>query len=70
MSEHEQPDRTDRGASRGPDDSERNLSTPALSEVEGHEGFPATLVDTDHNMPGDQPTDARGPNKSELEGTD
>jgi len=49
------------------DDHERKRDS-RLGAAKGSEGSPADLLDTDRNMPGDQPIDSTGPNKSELEG--
>lgn len=57
--QHEHDDRVD--------DHEREHD-PRLGAVKRNEGIPADLLDTDRNMPGDQPIDSTGPNKSELEG--
>ena len=40
---------------------------PRLEEPEGDRGMPGEVIDTPSNMPGDQPVDDRGPNKTDLE---
>ncbi|MFN3255314.1 MAG: hypothetical protein ACE37B_06435 [Ilumatobacter sp.] len=67
--EETNPDRDhDQQHDQGLSERDRPEHDPRLGEPHGDEGMPASLLDTDRNLPGDQPVDSRGPNKSELEG--
>ena len=49
-------------------DSEDEPVDPRSREPQGDEGIPATLIDTPHNMPGDQPVDDTPPSRLKATG--
>ena len=47
-----------------------DTADPRLHEPEGDEGMPGPLVDTPHNIPGDQPVDDTPPSRTKATGDD
>lgn len=53
-----------------PQPHENRTDDPRLGEPEGEQGMPGELIDTDSNLPGDQPVEDDPPTVSEVYGRD